>query len=197
MFCHNVSWVDQFALRTFPECQAVLASAPLRRRLDRWIARPYRLSERIIYNNAPDGGAVFHHDAEPNQLGVVYSQLEGRTAWFTMAKPRLARLLVRFGLPSMRHAIAAMDSGCDAELHEILNRDQDFAAALAANGGLFLLRAGDAIVLPSPSFHDCAWHSVLAIGDQPSLAHSYGIFGRGSGYESAGDPWLQGGHSTM
>ena len=193
----TVSWVDQFALRTFPECQAVLASAPLRRRLDRWIARPYRLSERIIYNNAPDGGAVFHHDAEPNQLGVVYSQLEGRTAWFTMAKPRLARLLVRFGLPSMRHAIAAMDSGCDAELHEILNRDQDFAAALAANGGLFLLRAGDAIVLPSPSFHDCAWHSVLAIGDQPSLAHSYGIFGRGPGYESAGDPWLQSGHSTM
>ena len=186
----TASWVDQFALRTFPECRAVLQAAELRRRLDELIPRPYRLSERIIYNNAPDGGAVFHHDAEPSQLGVVFSQLEGRTAWFTMAKPRLARLLVRFGMPSIRHALLAMDSGCDEAVAEILNRDPDFAALLAANGGLFLLRAGDAIVLPSPSFHDCAWHSVLAVGDRPSLAHSYGVFARQPDYESAGDPWL-------
>ena len=186
----TVSWVDQFALRTFPECRAVLSNAALRKRLDRLIARRYRLSERIIYNNAPGGGAVFHHDAEPSQFGVVFTQLNGRTAWFTMAKPRLAKLLVRYGMRNARQAIAAMDSGCDELVQDILNRDASFAAMLAANGGLFLLQAGDAILLPSPSFQACAWHSVVAVGDRPSLAHSYGIFGRTDDYELAGDPWL-------
>lgn len=186
----TASWVDQFALRTFPECHAVLSSAPLRKCLDRLIARPYRLSERIIYNNAPGGGAVFHHDAEPSQLGVVFTQLKGRTAWFTIAKPRLAKLLVRYGMPNARRAIAAMDSGCDEVVQHILNRDARFAAMLAANGALFLLRAGDAILLPSPSFDNCAWHSVVAVGDQPSLAHSYGVFRRAGDYLHAGDPWL-------
>lgn len=186
----TASWVDQFALRAFPESSAVLACKPLRERLDRAIGRPYRVSERIIYNNAPNGGAVFHHDAEPSQLGVVFSQLEGRTAWFTMAKPRLAQLLVRAGLPNQRAAIAAMDAGDDEVVYGLLNRDPQFAALLAAHGGLFLLRAGDSIVLPTPSFHNSAWHSVLAVGDQPSLAHSYGIFGRAEDYDVGGDPWL-------
>lgn len=194
---HTASWVDQFALRAFPECHAILSCEPLRKRLDRLIARPYRLSERIIYNNAPNGGAVFHHDAEPSQLGVVFTQLEGRTAWFSMAKPRLARLLVKFGLPGFRGAIKAMDAGDDEAVHEILNRDAEFAALLAAHGGLFLLRAGDSILLPTPSFDNAAWHSVLAVGDRPSLAHSYGIFGRAEDYDQAGDPWLaRGAHST-
>lgn len=184
------SWVDQFALHAFPECAAVLACKPLRERLDRVIARPHRLSERIIYNNAPNGGAVFHHDAEPSQLGVVFSQLEGRTAWFTMAKPRLAKLLVKFGVANERAAIAAMDAADDPVVYELLNRDPAFAALLAAHGGLFLLRAGDSIVLPTPSFHDSAWHSVLAVGEKPSLAHSYGIFARAEDYDVCGDPWL-------
>ncbi|MFT4515521.1 MAG: hypothetical protein ACI89X_001783 [Planctomycetota bacterium] len=186
----TASWVDRFAQRAFPECAAVLMCKPLRERLDRQIGRPHRLSERIIYNNAPNGGAIFHHDAEPSQIGVVFTQLEGRTAWFTLGKRRLAKLLVRFGLPNQHRAMAALDAADDQAMLELLNRDADFAALLAANGALFLLQAGDSILLPTAGFDDTAWHSVLAVGDTPSLAHSYGIFGRADDYERGGDPWL-------
>jgi len=189
---HTASWVDRFALHAFPECGAVLRSAALRERLDRLITQPHRLSERIIYNNAPNGGAAFHHDAEPGQLGVVYTQLEGRTAWFTLSKRRLADLLKGSGWPNRRAAMQALDDGAAPELLELLNRDAGFARRLAANGALFVLRAGDAILLPSHSVDDVAWHSVLAVGERPSLAHSYGIFARRDDYDRGGDPWLAG-----
>ena len=187
---HTASWVDRFALHAFPECRAVLGCTALRRRLDRLVARPHRLSERIVYNNAPNGGAAFHHDAEPGQLGVVFSQLEGRTAWFTLSKQRLVELLVRFGMGRPRAVRAALDDGCDEDLQHVLNRDEGFARLLAAHGALFVLRAGDAILLPSHAFDQVAWHSVLALGDRPSLAHSYGVFGRDDDYDVGGDPWL-------
>lgn len=187
---HTASWVDRFALHAFPECRAILTCRPLRERLERLIPQPHRLSERIIYNNAPNGGAVFHHDAEPGQLGVVFSQLEGRTAWFTLSKKRLARLLVQSGLRNHRDAMAALDAACDPDLLELLNRDAGFARLLAAHGALFVLRAGDSILLPSHGVDDVAWHSVLAIGDRPSLAHSYGLFPRHDDYDIGGDPWL-------
>ncbi|MFK7742508.1 MAG: hypothetical protein AB8H80_19500 [Planctomycetota bacterium] len=199
---HDASMGDLFALRTFPECAAMLTSEGLRTRLDRMIARPHRLSERIIYNNAPNGGAIFHHDAEPGQIGVVFAQLEGRTAWLTLPKRRLAALLNKRGYGGggkvEAHAIKALD-GCseDDDLQFLLNRDESFAAELAAVGALYILEAGDAIVLPSHGFDDVAWHSVLAVGDTPSLAHSYGIFPRDESYDPAGDPWLDRGRPRL
>lgn len=184
------SWVDQFAQRAFPECDAVLRCAALRERLDALLDRPHRLSERIVYNNAPDGGAAFHHDAEPGQLGVVFSQLEGHTAWFSLSKRRLAALLERHGYGRRSDAMRALDDNCDARLLDVCNRDEAFARLLAAHGALFVLRAGDSILLPSHGIDDVAWHSVLALGDRPSLAHSYGLFPRGEQYDPAGDPWL-------
>jgi len=170
-------WVDEFAARAFPECAAVAGCAPLLATLRTLIARPFRLSERIVYNNAPGGGAVFHHDAEPGQLGVAYNQLEGRTAWLTLAKRRLARLLVRCG--AARHeraAMARLDRDGDEALWRLLNRDIAFCQQLSAHGALYVLVAGDSILLPSHGIDDVAWHSVFALGERPSLAHSYGIF---------------------
>ena len=187
---HTASWVDRFALHAFPECAAILNCAALRERLDRLVDQPHRLSERIVYNNAPNGGAAFHHDAEPGQLGVVFSQLEGHTAWFTLSKRRLADLLTRCGWKSRRAALTALDQGRDPRLLQLLNRDAGFARQLAAHGALFVLRAGDCLLLPSQGADDVAWHSVLAVGQRPSLAHSYGIFPRHEDYDPAGDPWL-------
>ena len=178
----TAGWVDQFALRAFPECRAILHCGPLRGLLDAMIARPHRLSERILYNNAPGGGAVFHHDAEPGQLGVCFSQLEGHTAWLTLGKRRLAALLVRTGhARNPVHAMAKLDRE-DEALWRLLNRDEAFTAQLAAHGALFVLQAGDSIVLPSHGIDDVAWHSVVALGDRPSLAHSYGLFPRRDDY---------------
>lgn len=183
-------WVDQFAARAFPECEAVMGCAPLRELLQQLLGRPYRLSERILYNNAPDGGAVFHHDAEPGQLGVVFSQLQGHTGWLALGKRRLAELLAKRGHQrSARVAMAALDRGDDKPLWRVLNRDAGFTAELAARGALFVLREGDCMLLPSHSLDDVAWHSVIGLGDRPSLAHSYGIFARAADYPADADPW--------
>jgi len=187
----TASWVDRFALRAFPECRAILQCQPLRRTLAALLQRPHRLSERILYNNAPDGGAVFHHDAEPGQLGVIYSQLEGHTAWLAIAKRRLAALLVRTGTKKTEHgAMDALDAN-DERLWRTMNREPGFCAHLAAHGALFVLRAGDSIALPSQGIDDVAWHSVIALGDRPSLAHSYGLFPRSPDYPIAADPWAR------
>lgn len=182
----TAGWVDGFAVRTFPECGAVLDCAALWRLLQALLRRPFRLSERIVYNNAPGGGAVFHHDAEPGQLGVVFSQLEGRTAWLALSKQRLAAAIVRAGAcRDRRQALQALDDGPDQQLWQLLNRDVAFTADLAARGALFVLQAGDCILLPSHGIDDVTWHSVFALGDRPSLAHSYGIFPRQRGYPMA------------
>ncbi len=187
----TAGWVDQFATRAFPESAAILTCTPLRDLLQELLARPHRLSERIVYNNAPGGGAVFHHDAEPGQLGVAFNQLEGRTAWLSLAKRRLAALLVRTGhQQTLSHAMAALDRA-DASLWRVLNRDAGFTAALAARGALFVLQAGDTILLPSQGMDDVAWHSVIALGRRPSLAHSYGLFARRPDYPMAADPYTQ------
>jgi hypothetical protein len=173
----TAGWVDRFAARAFPECAAILSCAPLRALLQRLLARSHRLSERILYNNAPGGGAVFHHDAEPGQLGVCFSQLEGATAWLALGKRRLAALLVKVGFArTQRAAMAQLDDTSDERLWRLLNRDAAFTAQLAAARALFVLRAGDCILLPSHGIDDVAWHSVIALGARPSLAHSYGLF---------------------
>ncbi len=169
--------VDELARRAFEECRVIDCCAPLHAVLAALLRVPYRLSERILYNNAPDGGAVFHHDAENGQSGVCFGQLEGSTAWLTLSKRRLAGLLVRRGLAvDERAALTRLDCSDDKPLWSLLNRDADFARELSAHGAAYVLEAGDAILLPSQAFDDCAWHSVIALGDAPSLAHSYGIF---------------------
>jgi hypothetical protein len=188
----TAGWVDQFASRAFPECEAILGCAALRTTLDALLQRPHRLSERILYNNAPGGGAVFHHDAEPGQLGVCFSQLQGHTAWLSIGKRRLARLVHRCGgAASVRAAMAALDQNDDEALWRLMNRDAPFTAQLAAHGALFVLQAGDSILLPSHGIDDVAWHSVLALGSKPSLAHSYGLFAAADDYPLAADPWRQ------
>lgn len=172
-------WSDRFATEAFPECDVIAGSGALHDLLGHLIARPYRLSERILYNNAPDGGAVFHHDAEPGQLGVAFNQLEGRTAWLAVSKPRLALALVRHGrAKDVPAGMAALEREDDRSLWQLLNRDPAFTGRLAAMGCLFVLQAGDTILLPSHGIDHATWHSVLALGSRPSLAHSYGIFPR-------------------
>jgi hypothetical protein len=175
---HIAGWSDTFAAACFPECAISDGSDELHAWLDQLVARPHRLSERIVYNNAPGGGAVFHHDAEPGQLGVAFHQLQGSTAWLAIGKRRLAAALHQVGDVASVHAgMAALDAD-DPRVYRRINRDAAFTARLAALGALFVLDAGDCILLPSHGTDDVAWHSVIALGTAPSLAHSYGIFPR-------------------
>ncbi|MEC7584705.1 MAG: hypothetical protein VYE77_10330 [Planctomycetota bacterium] len=180
-------WLDQFAGRVFPECAAVLESPTLQAQLRNVLGQPFACRERIIYNNAPGGGAVFHHDADPGQLGVVYSQLAGETAWLALSKSRLAELLV--AAEAATDATQAMrdldlclqahhetsDTPAAQQLWQLLNRDPAFTARLARAGALYVLQAGDSILLPSHDIDRVAWHSVIALGRRPSLGHSYAL----------------------
>jgi hypothetical protein len=69
--------------------------------LQRFTGRPVRFTQHIAYWNAPQGGALFHHDAfaedafaedafATRQLGVAFVQLAGRTLWLALSIEDLA-----------------------------------------------------------------------------------------------------------
>lgn len=176
-------WANRYAEALFPECAALAGNRALRAVLERRIGRRARLCERIIYNNAPGGGALFHHDCEPAQRGVIFGQLAGETAWLALPKRELARHLTLFArTPHLKRlagtpakALRALD-GDDERLHTLLNETPAFTKHLVEHGAFFHLRAGDALLLPNHAWNDTCWHSVFALGERPSLAHSYGVF---------------------
>ena len=166
-------WSDRFAAAVFPECAAITDDAALGAELRALRPDGFRLSERIIYNNVPGGGAVFHHDADPGQRGVVFAQLSGVTIWLALPRVELERR-ARAHLPDLD--AGAFDGDPPPELATLLNGTPAFTAELIAAGHLFALGPGDVLLLPSHDPERCAWHSVFGTGDAPSLAHSYAIF---------------------
>ncbi|MEZ5962620.1 MAG: hypothetical protein R3F56_02125 [Planctomycetota bacterium] len=177
-------WANRLAEVLFPEGAALTDSAELDDVLRAVVGAAPRLSERIVYSNAPAGGAVFHHDADATQRAVLYGQLAGATAWLALPATALAEAVVsharetgRADLPQARaDALRRLDQEDDHALFGLLNEDPAFTARLAADGWLMVLEAGDALLLPSHDREHTAWHSVFALGDAPSLAHSYGVF---------------------
>jgi len=70
-------------------------------RLVRWIEQPVLRTQHIAYFNAPEGGALWHHDAfdeplEGGQRGVLYVQLAGRTAWLACSIDALCKRMQEF-----------------------------------------------------------------------------------------------------
>lgn len=184
---HNVEgqvWSDRFAEAMFPESAALARNPELIGVVTELLGAAPRFSERIVYSNAPGGGAVFHHDADATQRGVVYGQLFGATAWLALpARELVAHIAAHAGahhradLPnSCQAARRQVDRADDAALFALLNEDPAFTARLADAGWLQVLEAGDALLLPSHDRDRTAWHSVFALGDAPSLGHSYGLF---------------------
>lgn len=178
-------WADQLAEAVFPECAVLTGQRALTGLIERACGRRVRFSERIVYNNAPGGGAVFHCDVEPFQLGVLYGQLAGETGWLALPKRELAEELEAFARSARANGVLRkarrdprwLDDEDDRELRRILDQTPRFTRRLVERGAFVRLRAGDALLLPSPGPDDACWHSVFALGRRPSLAHSYGIFG--------------------
>lgn len=177
-------WSDRFADAVFPECAAITGNPELLEVVRELLGAPPRFSERIVYSNAPGGGAVFHHDTEPTQRGVVYGQLHGATAWLALPAGELAQQVVAHAVANARDdlprtsdaALHRLGRDDDKVLFRLLNADPAFSARLADAGWLCVLEAGDALLLPSHDRERVAWHSVFALGNTPSLAHSYGVF---------------------
>jgi hypothetical protein len=177
-------WANRYAEALFPECAVLAHNRRLVGLIEGRLGRRARLGERIVYSNAPGGGALFHHDCEPHQHGVVFGQLAGETAWLALPKRALAEhVAASVRTPAARRlagtpaqALKALDLEGDERIARLLNETPAFTGRLAASGALFHLRAGDALVLPNHGWDDTCWHSVFALGKRASLAHSYGIF---------------------
>lgn len=150
-----------------PASKIVTRDRGLAARLRRITGFPIRFLQPIVYSNAPNGGALFHHDRVPGQAGVLYTQLAGRTAWLTLPQRELARRVRARGL-------RLSDPPSD-RVDRLINRSPAFTRELAEAGWLFALEPGDAILLPCEPPPSVAWHSVFTLGREPNLALSMGF----------------------
>jgi len=156
--------------------------------------------ERIVYFNAPNGGAQMHHDVERGHDGVVFAQLSGATFWLALAKPVLIDLLIGFvsdpfnaeaigavlpdqksrdelsGLLANRKALSEYMDESDHELVEaVVDRSPEFIGHLVQQGYAHILHAGDVLLLPQRDLDNCVWHSVISLGDEPGEALSFAV----------------------
>jgi len=184
----------------FPESAIITKDKNLNDYLTQIVEGDQVMVERIVYFNAPNGGAQFHHDAEKGHLGVVYAQVTGKTFWFALSKEELMDEVTLFlqddsNVAELNKALNDENSVCefveqiadrdrlssilDDSTHEtisiLLNRVQGFFEQLVNNGFGYRLNEGDVILLPQESMKACAWHSVFCLGDEPGQALSYAV----------------------
>lgn len=204
--------VAELAEACFPECALLVDDPVIVPLVERCTRTRALFTQHIAYWNGPDGGALFHHDAfptdgdealGPGQLGVLYGQLSGRTAWLALSTDDLVLRVRGFGarlaageLPWVRaqlfpkpkdwtrfEALLADDAalvnelalpGCGA-LCGLVNRGPEFTHELARHGHAMVLEAGDAILLPNHGLARTCMHSVFCASDEPAYSLSLAV----------------------
>lgn len=166
--------------------------------------------ERIIYFNAPQGGAQFHQDVERGHLGVVYAQLQGRTGWVALSKQKLIDEILTFmSTADAQEAYLASINNDDAweklaeitqdrdqlnsyldepdnePLEYLLNRVPKFTQQLVEHGYAYILNPGDVILLPQKDQNDCCWHTVFCLDKFAGQALSFAIRATPDNYEGS------------
>jgi len=177
--------------------------------LAEWLGVEPLLTQHIAYWNAPGGGALMHHDAFAEdeggvgQLGVVYAQLAGRTAWLALSLDDLAlrvedycehleedgsewvrksiwpdrrdfeRVLARVRNPQALRQELVLP-GC-GKLGPLVNYGPDFTSFLADAGHALLVRPGDLLFLPGGELTRCVMHSVFCASPETTYALSIGV----------------------
>jgi len=156
--------------------------------------------ERIVYFNAPNGGAQFHHDVERGHKGVLFAQLYGRTAWLCLSKSTLIQQIQHFLNDLNNQSVFAELFADTAAVNDLLDHYQQdawlsnyleeknkealdclmnetpaFTQQLVENGFGYVLSPGDIILLPQMGLDRCAWHSVFCIDEHPGLALSFAM----------------------
>lgn len=184
----------------FPESAAITEHKALNDLLTEVLDTKPAYTERIIYFNAPNGGAQMHHDVERGHLGVVFAQMSGSTGWLAMAKPVLideiqaflalpeSELALAKVLPDIdsqnalrelaedRAALSAHMDEFDHELSEaLMDRCPEFIEYLFRQGYGYVLEAGDVLLMPQRDLETCVWHTVFCLGDDPGEALSFAL----------------------
>lgn len=130
---HRHRLVSQLSERLFPELIPLHQDHELRGLIGEWTRSRPLFTQTIAYWNAPNGGALFHHDAfdEPlsgRQRGVLYAQLTGATAWLALSIADLAERVLEF--------VDLLQEGVFGELQEHLlgtgDRKQGFMKIFAS-----------------------------------------------------------------
>ncbi len=144
----------------------------------------------------------FEEEHEERQRGVAYVQLTGRTAWLALSIESLAARTQEFleiladpemeWLRSELFATAELDDlqgeldslealteelalpGC-GRLSALVNRGPEFTSLLADAGHGFVLRPGDAILLPNHGLAATAMHSVFCASPETTYGVSMAI----------------------
>ncbi len=193
-------WAARLCDAMFPESAAITENATIQNMLQPILGGAPAFVERIVYFNAPNGGAQMHHDVERGHDGVVFAQLSGSTFWLALCKQTLIdelidfigneqhgheieRLLPESGarstlhqLISDRQALSAYMDEFDHELVEaIMDRSPQFTQQLVEHGYGFILHAGDVLLMPQRDLDTCVWHSVITLSDAPGEALSFAV----------------------
>ncbi len=184
----------------FPESAAITDSAVITDLLTPLLGGAPAFVERIVYFNAPNGGAQMHHDVERGHDGVVFAQLSGSTCWLALNKQLLIDELIAFvndpahdaeigrllpdseacqqlrALIADRAALAEYMEAFDHELVEaVMDRSALFTGHLIGRGYGYMLEAGDVLLLPQRDLERCVWHSVITLGEAPGEALSFAV----------------------
>ena len=172
----------ELAARVFPECGIVCDNERLRALLESVMGFAPAFVERIIYSNAPGGGAQFHQDVEVGHFGVVYAQLHGHTAWLALPRQALLAHVRAFldadagdmfaelrGIAREEARLAALlEAGDQGALEILLNATPDFTRRLLDAGHGLTLSPGDVLLLPQATTEHCCWHSVFCLEEAGS-----------------------------
>jgi hypothetical protein len=184
----------------FPESAAITEHKKLNELLADMLDDKPAYTERIIYFNAPNGGAQMHHDVERGHLGVVFAQMHGTTGWLALAKPVLIDEIQAFlALPESEAALSkvlpdiaarnnlrkmaedrtTLSSHMDEFDHELsealMDRCPEFIGHLFDRGYGYILNSGDVLLMPQRDLEHCVWHIVFCLGDEPGEALSFAL----------------------
>ncbi|MCF6235388.1 MAG: hypothetical protein L3J70_03280 [Gammaproteobacteria bacterium] len=183
-------YAAEFTEAIFPESALISRNEELKKVLCKVLgAHDVSYVERIIFFNAPEGGAQFHQDIEKGHQGVVYAQLSGRTGWLTLSKQALVDeiqfFLSRPDASSLMQLVnnteeieylyskalnntslsVYLDEQDNEPLEKLINRLPAFAQQLVERGHFYIVNPGDVVLLPQQDIDHCAWHAVLCLDD--------------------------------
>ncbi len=194
------SWAGGLCDALFPESAAITKNDKINNLMRQLLGSDPAYVERIVYFNAPNGGAQMHHDVERGHDGVVFAQMSGSTFWLALAKPALMDELKAFitdetqadAIKSVMNSEAdmqalmqlatnrqVMSDYLEAYDHELLEAVMDrlpaFTEYLVVRGYAYVLHAGDVLLMPQKDIDSCVWHAVTCLGDEPGEALSFAV----------------------
>jgi len=184
------TWAAKLTEAVFPESRAITQNAGLKAILAAMLdCEQLEFTERIVYFNAPNGGAQMHHDVERGHEGVVFAQMSGATFWLALSKPRLMDEIQAFlaeapidewaelrSIASERQRLADYLGEADHEwAEELIDRHPGFFQHLIERGYAHVLRPGDVLLMPQRSLDTCVWHSVICLGNEAGEGLSFAL----------------------